>query len=313
MWSSYRDDQRKAVLDTLSAAGIRTVRLDVSWAMLQPSDAASFDPWGVGFVDRVIAMCNARDVTPLITLWLTPRWANGNRGERALPTDPIDYARVARWAADRYAGRVLGWEVWNEPNSQDFLAGADPAGYTDLLRAAYPAFHQGDPTTTVVFGGVQYNDDAWIARAYAAGARGSFDVMATHPYQGVANLPPATPDDGTIWTLTHAAAVHRLMVEHGDGGKPLWFTELGWSTHANPAGTPHYALGVSEAAQAAYLTETIRLIRTTMPYVTGVYWYAERDTPAGTGIHNQNYGLLRADHSAKPILAAVTAFTLGRR
>jgi hypothetical protein len=308
MWSSYTDDQRMAVLDMLSAAGIRTVRLDVSWAMLQPTDAASYDPWGVGFVDRVIAMCNAHAITPLITLWLTPRWSNGDRGEPALPSKQADYARVAHWAADRYAGKVLGWEVWNEPNSEDFLAGADPAAYTELLRAAYPAFHAGDPATVVVFGGVQYNDDAWIARAYAAGAQGYFDVMATHPYLGVANLPPGTSDDGTPWMLTHAAAVQRLMARYGDGDKPIWFTEIGWSTHANTAGTPHYELGVSEATQAAYLIETIDLIRTTMPYVTGLYWYAERDRPAGGTVHNQNYGLLRVDHSAKPILAAIKAF-----
>jgi hypothetical protein len=307
MWSSYTDAQRIDVLTKLQAAGITTVRIDVSWAMLQPINATTYDPWGTSFVDSVIAMSNAHGITPLITLWLTPGWANGNQGEHVLPTNTADYARVARWAAARYTSKVAGWEVWNEQNSADFLVGANPVAYTNLLKAAYPAFHAGYPATTVVFGGVQYNDNVWIAQAYAAGAKGFFDVMATHPYMGIANLSPNTADDGSKWVLTHAVAVRNLMVANGDGAKSLWFTEFGWSTHTNPTGTPNYALGVSEATQAQYLTATIDLVRNTMPYVGKVYWYTERDSAAEGSVQNQNYGLLRANHSTKPILAAVTA------
>ena len=55
MWTAYTDDQRMAILNQLQAANIRSVRLDVSWAMLQPTNATSYDAWGVAFVDRVIA------------------------------------------------------------------------------------------------------------------------------------------------------------------------------------------------------------------------------------------------------------------
>lgn len=310
MWTAYTDADRLTMLKQLQDANIRTVRLDVSWAMLQPTSAVAYDTWGVGFVDRVIGMINAHGMSPLITLWLTPPWANGGKGEYVLPTNPADFARAAQWAAKRYAGKVCGWEIWNEPNSNDFMVGADPAAYTKLLRAAYPAIKAGDPTTKVVFGGVSYNHDAWIAAAYANGAHGYFDVMATHPYMGVANLPPGTPDDGSIWNLNHAMAVRNLMVARGDGDKSLWFTEFGWSTHPNQAGSPNWSLGVTEAQQAQFLIETINLIRTKMPWVGKVYWYAERDSSAEASLHNQNYGLIRADHSAKPALAAARLATI---
>jgi hypothetical protein len=305
MWSSYTDAQRIAVLNKLQANGVTTVRIDVSWAMLQPTNATTYDAWGTSFVDSVVAMCNARGITPLMTLWLTPGWANGNVGEHALPTNVADYARVAKWVAARYTNKVAGWEVWNEQNSTDFLVGANPTAYTNLLKAAYPAFHAGYAATTVVFGGVQYNDNTWIAQAYAAGAHGYFDVMATHPYMGVANLSPNTADDGTMWTLKHAVAVRNLMVANGDGAKSLWFTEFGWSTHTNPPNTPNYALGVSEATQASYFAATISLVRSTMPYVGKVYWYTERDSTAEGSVQNSNYGLLRLDLSNKPITTAV--------
>jgi len=306
MWSMYSDTQRAYVLDKLQAAGVTSVRLDVSWAMLQPAAGTSYDAWGTDFVDRVIGMANARGIKPLVTLWLTPAWANRARGERVLPDNPADYARVAKWSAQRWRGKVAGWEVWNEQNSPDFLVGADPVAYTKLLRTAYPAFKAGDSATPVVFGGLQYNDTDWLTRAYKAGARGSFDIMATHPYQGMADLAPAATDDGTMWRLTHAAAVHKLMVAWGDGSKPIWFTEFGWSTHSTAAGAPNWERGVSEATQATYLTQTATLVRQQMPYVTRMYWYNERDLSTG-GIQDSNYGLLRRNLSAKPALGALAA------
>jgi polysaccharide biosynthesis protein PslG len=308
-WTRYTDAQRIDILDTLHAAGVTTVRIDVSWAMLQPVNGTSYDAWGTAFVDRVIALCNARGISPLITLWLTPGWANNDAGLYVLPTNMADYARVAQWAAARYTDKVAGWEVWNEQNSPAFLVGADPVAYTNLLKAAYPALHAGYADTTVVFGGLEYNDDAWISRAYAAGAQGSFDVMATHPYMGMANLPPDTPDDSTKWTLMHAAAVHDLMVANGDGDKSLWFTEFGWSTHANRAGTPNWELGVPEAVQAQYFTDTIALIRTAMPWVGKVYWYTGYGSAADDIEQKMNYDVLRRDQSPKPIMTAISAAT----
>jgi len=309
MWSDYTDAQRAQVLDQLAAAGARRVRIDLSWAMLQPTGGNAFDPWGVTFADRVLAMATSRGLRPLVTLWLTPGWANGGAGEHVLPADPGDYARVARWAAARWRGQV-DWEVWNEPNDPQFLTGADPAAYTALLRAAYPAFHAGDPGTRVVFGGPSYNDDGYIARAYAAGAHGFFDVMATHPYLGVADLPPTTPDDGTKWTLLHVAAVRDLLVRHGDGDKPIWFTEFGWSAHPTAPGAPNWERGVTLQQQASYLVDTLRLVRASLPYVTAVFWYTDRVRVSGDP-QVDNYGLLTRDLQPRPALLAVRAYLLG--
>jgi hypothetical protein len=306
MWQFYSDADRAAVLDKMAAAGMKSVRLDVSWAMLQPNNGTSYDAWGTGFVDHVIDMINQRGMKPLVLLWITPGWANGNKGDHTLPTNAGDYARVAKWAAARYNNKVLGWEVWNEQNSTDFLDGADPVAYTKLLKAAYPAFKQGSASTPVVFGGMQYVDTDWIRRAYDAGAKGSFDVMAVHPYMGVADQAPTVKDDGTIWTLNHVKTVRDLMVARGDSGKKIWFTEFGWSTHANDPGTPGWALGVSEDTQAKYLTQTVQYVRANLPYVQRMYWYNEKDLPWGSQ-QVMNYGLLHADNSPKPAMKAVAA------
>ena len=301
-WTSYTDAQRADVLDRLQAAGVTSVRIDLSWIMLQPDGPDSFHRWGVDFVDRVIAMANERSIKPLMMLWLTPGWANGNSGERVAPYRAEDYARVAGWAAQRWRGKVVGWEVWNEPNSDAFLRGADPAAYVRLLRAAYPAIKAGDPDAAVVLGGVEYNDVAWLRRAYDAGAQGYFDVLATHPYQGIADLAPDARD-GTKYTLRSVSAVRDLMVERGDAAKPIWFTEFGWSTHSVRSGV-NWIRGVDEQRQAAYLVATARLVAAEMPYVQRIYWYSDRDTHEGDPQYS-NYGLFRLDLSPKPALTAV--------
>jgi hypothetical protein len=304
MWTSYTDAQRIAVLDSLRWAGVTSVRLDVSWAMMQPTNGTSYDAWGVGFIDRVITMANDRGIKPLVMLWTTPGWANGNAGERVLPTNPATYAAAAKYAATKWRGKVAGWEVWNEPNSAAYLTGADPVAYTRLLKAAYPALKAGDPATPVITGGVEYNDTNWLTRMYNAGAQGYFDAIATHPYMGVADADPATPDDGTMWTLNHAAAVRQLMVARGDGAKKLWFTEFGWSSHPTAAGAPNHQRGVTEAVQSAYLVKAATLIRNTMPYVQAMYWYADHDESTGN-IQYDNYGIFGENLGAKPVFTGL--------
>ena len=310
MWSDYTDTQRAAVLDKLAAAGVDTVRIDVSWAMLQPTGPDSYDTWGVGFVDRVITMARERGLTPLVTLWMTPAWANGGRGDRALPTNPADYARAARWAAAKWAGRVGAWEIWNEPNSDDFMTGADPVAYARLLQAAYPAIKAGDPQATVVSGGTMYVDTDWIAKMYAAGAGGNFDAIAVHPYMGVADQAPETPDDGTQWTLAHVASLHDLMVQHGDGAKGIWLTEMGWSTHATAADAPNWQRGVTEKAQADFTVRSIAFTASKLPWVTHMFFYTERDQ-VDSHVQDNNYGLLRRDLTPKPVYAALQAHLSG--
>lgn len=304
MWSSYTDAERGAVLDSLRWAGATTVRIDVAWAMMQPTNGTSYDAWGVAFIDRVITMANDRGIKPLIMLWTTPGWANADAGDYALPTNPADYARAAQYAATKWRGKVAGWEVWNEPNSPAYMTGADPVAYTRLLRAAYPALKAGDPAAPVITGGTEYNDTAWLTRMYDAGAKGYFDAIATHPYMGVADADPATPDDGTMWTLQHAAAVRSLMVARGDGAKKLWFTEFGWSSHPTTAGAPNYQRGVTEAVQSAYLVKAADLIRSQMPYVQAMYWYTDLDESTGN-VQYDNYGIFGENLGAKPVFTGL--------
>ncbi len=297
-WTNYTDADRVQILDQLAAAGLEWVRIDIGWSGYEPEAPGTIDPYYQGRVDAAVDEARARGLKVLLTAWLTPAWANGGIGERHPPTDPADYARFLTWAADHYRGRVEAWEIWNEPNLTEFWQGSVEE-YASLLRAAYPAVKAGDPDAEVVLGGPAYNDTDFLGALYDLGVQGSFDVMATHPYQGFADAPPETPDDGTRGTLTHIGAVRDLMEAHGDGDLPIWFTEFGWSAHPTEPGAPNWQWGVTEVQQGEYLVRTLRWVAVHAPYVTTVFWYNERAQDTGHA-HLDGFGLLTKDLEPRP-------------
>jgi len=306
---SQSDAARAEIAAKLAAAGVRSVRIDLGWQSIEPR-RHRINAWYVRLADRCVNLVRSKGMDVLATLLWTPGWANRGRGSATPPRRAADFAWIARRTARHFRGRVAAWEIWNEPNDNFFWRGSAKR-YVRLLRAAYPAIKAGDRNATVVFAGLMHNDDRFLARAYAAGAHGAFDVMATHPYQGVGDAAPETADDGDDWwVLTHIPAVHELMARHGDGGKPIWFTEFGWSVHANRPGLELWQRGVTPEEQAAYLARAVALMRLRYPYVERAFWYKDA-ARAGESEVQSGYGLLKADLSPRPAYTALKGLPLG--
>lgn len=308
-WSDYNDSQRTQVLDKMKAAGVTWVRIDVGWSSLQEVGRGLLSQWYVDTVDRCVNLARARGINVLAMLWATPSWANGGQSRNVPPLDVKDFAWIANWAANHFRGRVAAWEVWNEPDSaqSSWSWGGDVAQYVGLLKAAYPAFKSGDPSAQVVFAGTSSADESFVKAAYQAGAKGSFDVMAVHPYQAISDLPPEQVGDSRNWWFARVDALHQVMVNNGDDDKPVWFTEFGWSSHATASDAPNWQRGVTEAQQGDYLVRAIRYARAHYPWVKKMFLYAERNR-TGVDIQNANYGLLRYDLSEKPAYQALRTY-----
>jgi hypothetical protein len=305
VWAEWTDAKRTKVLDTLKANGVTEVRVDIGWSLIQPN-AGSYDmSYGVPLVDKVFTMANERGLDVLATFWLTPSWANDGAGTRVLPDDVNDYAKAIKWAASRWKKEVSSWEVWNEPDSEDFLKPPDANAYTKLLKAAYPAVKAGNPDAEVVVGGPQHVNTQWTEKVYKAGARNYFDVMSVHPY--MSNRPPEDADDGTAYKMAHTKALINLMKSYSDGDKPIWYTEFGWSVHKDSSSTPNWARGVSEAQQADYLVRSMDYVKANFPQVRKLYWYTAWDKNTGN-VHEDGFGMIRRDMSAKPILSAAREY-----
>ena len=300
--SNAEQDRTAAALQDV---GSRWVRLNVEWGSTEPSNN-SYDSWMLSHYDRAVDVARAHGQRVLMLVSQSPSWASGSSNKQAPPQNPADYADFVRFLAARWAGKVEAWQVWNEPNYDRFWpTGPDAAKYTELLKASYPAIKSGDPNAKVVFGGTSGNDYEYIEAAYAAGAKGYFDVMATHPYS--CKSPEA------VWNQNGRIArgaylgyreIRKSMLARGDD-KPIWFTEFGWSTSTKEC-------GVSESTQADYLTKAYKLASQDS-YVQVAIWYNFRNNywDHDADEIESRYGLLRSDFSHKPSYDAFKACASG--
>jgi hypothetical protein len=305
-WRDYTDAERLQVLDRLQALGVRWIRIDLYWGWLEPIPGAR-TPWVVHVMNVVVDAARARGMQVLVSLGSTPAWA-GSSSATGPPDEPATYAEIAGWAARRFAGRVAAWGIYNSPNQHGWTA----ATYARVLDTAYPAIKSADPASLVVAGNVGGNDDAWVRGVYAAGAGGSFDVLATHPYQAPRDLPPEAPDDGSRSRIAHVRAVRAVMLEYGDADTPIWFSEFGWSSHPNHGTEPPWARGVTPEQQADYAVRTFGYVAEDFPYVTNLFWYNDRDKAVGS-VQEDNYGLLHRDLSPKPVYRALAEVFASQR
>lgn len=214
-------------LDRMQALGVQNIRIGVPWAGVEPADG--YYDWSS--VDAMVNAADARGMGVLAVVSTSPAWTRGaNTTVYAPPSDPNAYAAFLRTLSSRYAGKIGAYEVWNEPNYYVAYSPApDAAGYTALLKAAYPAIKAGDPNAEVI-GGVLGSTLTWgtytenpvdyVQQMYAAGAAGSFDALSFHPYQNTLMFSQG-PSVSTESPLSQLTRIRDLMSANGDASKEI--------------------------------------------------------------------------------------------
>lgn len=299
------DDVNRS-LDLMQATGVNNVRVMMPWAGMEPNPGQ----YDFGQVDMIVGAANARGMSVLGTLVSSPAWAvaPGLPPVSSPPASAGTYGDFAGAVAERYRGRVAAYEIWNEPNAAMSWTsgpqGPEPAVYAGLLKAAYPKIKAADGGALVIGGVVgavisffslTMDPVVFIDQMYAAGAKGSFDALAYHPYQYTTMFGAG----GSLLNspILQVGAIHDKMVANGDGGKKIWATEYGEPTS-----------GVDEATQAAYLTDFLTTWRT-LSFAGPAYIYTTRDRNTGSGAPDDTFGVYRSDWTPKPAQAAVRALT----
>lgn len=251
-------------LDEMQALGVNDVRVFIPWAFVQPLDPETpLPPWipspyfDWAKTDFIVNQAAARDMGVLGALNSTPGWAAqpGGFGYGAAP-DPQAFADFAGLVAERYAGKVSAYEVWNEPNTFGYWTpGPDPVAYTELLKAGYTAIKAADSDALVV-GGVLvtvvdfgiFTDDpvTFVETMYANGAQGYFDALSIHPYQYTTKFSEGGVF-GDAGPINQLIAIRQLMIDNGDEDLRIWATEYGL-----PTGGP---TAVTEQHQADFIRD----------------------------------------------------------
>lgn len=321
-WAAPRAEVDRTVA-LLREARVRWVRLNVNWRSVEPDAKGVRSSWALDMVDHAVRAATDAGIGVIMPIADgVPYWASGDPAKRLgsggakvwnplwRPARDEDYADFVEYVARRY--RPMGvrhFEIWNEPNQPRFWpSGVDAADYARLLAAAAPRVRVAAPDARVLLGGLAKSDYVYLEALYAAGAADDFDIMAVHPYTGSASpthcWTSASTGRRSKDALCGLEEVRATMVAHGDGSKPVWLTELGWSTTTA-------AYGVTEAQQAAYLTAAWARLAA-WPWVEVALWYGFRNVfwlQDDPGAWEANLGLLRTDFTPKPAYAAFLAIT----
>lgn len=298
-----------AQISAVKASGAKWVRAFMTWSTVEPS-SGSFNESMIASYKSFANTLAAAGIKLDVVVTNAPSWASGSADTNTPPQNASDYAAFYSHVAGELRGAVAAWEVWNEEDANIFWSGpVDAARYAALLRAAYPAIKAADPGATVVLGGLTGNDYAYLDQVYAAGGGGSFDAVAVHTDTACNLVSPYSyfRDNGRIsqWSFLGYREVHQTMAAHGDGGKPIWMTELGWSTTSHICDSGQFAGqkagGVSQADQATFLKQAYHCLAHD-PYVPVAMWFDLQD--AGADIPVDRFGLFNSDGTPKPAWAA---------
>jgi hypothetical protein len=305
-----------AALSAIRASHPAWVRVFAAWDVLEPQQGV-YNTYELDSYRAFFASLPAGTQVDVDVVG-TPAWAAGGSANPATPpTDDADYASFLAHLANAFQGYVAAWEIWNEESSPVFWNGT-AAQFVTLLAAAYPTLKALDPQATVIVGA---SDPTFLRALYAGGAQGSFDAVAVHtdtacnitsPYVYQYDRGTTTIDQYFFLGFT---GIHAIMAAAGDGSKPIYMTEIGWSSTAAECETGAWAgqklAGVTQAQQATYLQEAYHCLAAPQySYVKAAMWFQlvnDGDSAAPLA----NYGLLNADGSPKPAFAAFQQESLG--
>jgi hypothetical protein len=290
-------DERLALLDGL---GVGIARLTIRWDEVAPIEPASerdpADPaYRWGSFASVLDGLHDHHINAVVTIWGSPRWANGNHPPNWLPDH--GFGNFAYAASKRFPWVHL-WTVWNEPNTRLFSAPVSPKLYTrHLLNPAYALLHRAGKRNLVA-GGVtspRRTSSGVSPLIFMQGMRryhARLDAYAQNPYPASAHESPFHDPCSWCSTFTMARLPEiRAQVTRLFGAKPIWLTEYGYQT--NP---PDRILGVSPALQATYVGEAALRVWQ-QAGVTMLIHFLVRDDIATGGWQS---GFITAHGSAKP-------------
>lgn len=278
-------------MQNFTAMGVKQIRVFLPWRAMEPQKGK----YNWVDADRILDAAAAQGLAVVAAVTSTPTWASKAYGfwmPNAAPDDPNDYARFMAQVAQRYGSgssspRVSGYEIWNEPNGNTgWSPQPNVAGYTALLKAAYTAVKQVEPTALVIggvlgagltFGTWTINPVNYLTQMYSAGAQGYFDALSFHPYNFSSSFSAGAPYANTPYQ--QLKSLRALMNSAGDSAKLIWATEYGVPTSA-----------VNAATQAAWITD----FATTWSTLSGVgpmfiYCLVDRPNDTPWGVFDQTW------------------------
>jgi hypothetical protein len=279
-------------------------------------------------IDHLVMKAQQNHLKIIFSIARAPGFSRARSAPIEEDGPPIDFTIFHDFMfalSSRYAGRVVAYELWNEPNLAREWRGTDLSAekFVELIKQGSSGVRAGDPDAIIISGapavtgiddGINAIDDRkFLQGMIAAGVGDLVDAIGVHPY-GAANPPDERATDPThlrnsynthpsFFFLDTLEDYHQLLTQ-ANIDKPIWITEFGWPSiekfgEVDTAGWD-YARDVTEADQAAYLLRAIELRRDRAWLGPMIIWNLNVAPLLGADRSESAYGLIRPDGSLRP-------------
>jgi len=184
------------------------------------------------------------------------------------------------------AKKVDAWEIWNEPNAEQFYLGymdGTPQNYFDLLKDASQIIRATSPNATIIAAGLSPNDTwmNWLIGFANLSPQRYFDFQGVHLY------------DDTETNLNVLSETKEII------GKNLWITEIG-----KPSGPKNQSFTSED--QAYFLKSNFQMLS---DMEIPLFWYQLKDETNASDPKENYFGLFDAQDKPKPASEAFVNFT----
>jgi hypothetical protein len=289
--------------------GAKYFRCAFSWNGIEPEPGK----YRWKFWDHLVNEAEKNGITLIPYVGYTPEWAARSRENfwRQPPIAPALYAEFMRVIATRYKGRIKHWEIWNEPDLEEYWTGT-PDEFAELVRQAANAIRAVDPSVRIVLGGMSRGPAEFYRVLHDQHRIEQYvDIVAIHAY----------PES---WDEERAESVYYDRVETmakliAPYKRELWLNETGYPDYRyrrNQASiygvNAFYRYEHTPQYQAAFLFKTFAMALG-FGKASLIGWYRTDDFPhsdtrlPNDKVHN-HLGLLDTRGRPKPAMLAFAFF-----
>lgn len=250
-------------LDRITMMGFTHVKQTFAWLDLEPTQGE----WHFEQSDRILAETERRGLKVIARLGEVPDWAQGEiLGDDVHDTPPADldtWGNYCGTLAANYAGRIAGYQIWNEPNLSREWGGqpVNAVDYVELLAVCSNAIRAADPQAKIISAGLAptgnedalaLRDDVYLDQMYKANFQQYVDAVGAHaPGFSKPDVDPSVPEQGRWASFRRIEDLRKIMIDNGDAAHQIAILETGWTIdEIHPA---YSWFRVTEAEQAQNL------------------------------------------------------------
>ncbi len=274
--------------DLLAGSGARWVREEFRWDLVEP-ERGRF-AWAAH--DGALAAYREHGFAIIGLLTYSAGWAvQDPLGSSPNPPPWEEWAGYVTATVGRYRDSVAVWEIWNEPDTEQYWRG-NARLYAGLLHQTAALIRRADPDAIVISGGVGDIGGGmpFLEEIGAAGGLQALDGIGLHPYLDYRAL---------LGGAYRERDIERLRAFQARFGRPFWITEFGFSSLIEGGGA------AGEAAQAVGLVRQIVETAASGLDVRAMVVYDAADDGQGPQ-HSEHAGLFRHDgRTLKPAFGAL--------